>query len=85
MNDTGRLAYKHKEDPAEPVPWVIVVDSMNHEQAAEVGRELGKKGVSGRFMRGSFADALKRYSDWKRQQEEAVKAAEGGGEGGRGQ
>lgn len=84
MNETSRLAYRHKEDPAKPVPWVIVVDAMNHEQAAEVGRVLGGAGVSGRFMRGSFADALKRYSDWKRQQEEAARAAEGGGDVGRG-
>ena len=69
MNETSPLAYRLKEDPAEPVPWVIVVDAMNYEQAAEVGRVLGGKGVTGRFMRGSFADALKRYSDWKRQQE----------------
>lgn len=76
---TGKHAYRLKEDPKVPVPWVIVVDSMNQEQAAEVGRVLGGKGLAGRFMRGSFADALKRYSDWKRQQEEAAGAAEGGG------
>ena len=76
-NETSRHAYRQRLDPRTPVPWVIVVDAMSQEQAVEAGRALGGIGVTGRFMSGSFADALKRYSDWKARHPEA--AADGGG------
>lgn len=45
-----------------PGPWVIQVDSMNVEQARELGKVLGERGITGRFMAGEIADHMRDYA-----------------------
>lgn len=55
-------------DPNAPEEWVIVVDSMSHNQAMELGKAMGKMGLTGQFLSGSLARNLQRFSKWLREQ-----------------
>lgn len=45
-----------------PGPWVIQVDSMNVAQARELGKVLGERGITGRFMAGEVTDHMRDYA-----------------------
>ena len=58
-----------KPDYTTPIPWVIVIDAMTHDQAIEIGKLLGSHGVTGRFMAGDYAQNMARYAKWLTEQE----------------
>ena len=54
-------------DYAKPTEWVIVIDSMSHNQAVELGKTMGQMGLTGQFLGGSLARNLQRFSKWQRE------------------
>ena len=45
-----------------PGPWVVQVDSMTIQQARELGKVLGERGITGRFMAGEVAEHMMEYA-----------------------
>ena len=58
-----------KPDYSKPEAWVIVVDSMNHNQAIELGKVMGSMGLTGQFLGGDLARNMQRFSKWQREHE----------------
>lgn len=57
-------------DKTKPEEWVIVVDSMSRDQAIELGKAMGKMGLTGQFLGGNLARNLQRFSKWQREQDQ---------------
>lgn len=59
-------------------PWVIVIDEMSYDQAFDVGRVLGSKGIGGRFVRGTVADNMAHLARLKAEGGRAGRGSAGG-------
>lgn len=60
-------------DYTEPCgPWLIVIDKMDYDQAGELGKTMGKRGLTGRFMRGTVADNMADLAKRKKQDKEGI-------------
>ena len=57
-------------DYSQREPWVIVVDSMSHDQAMELGKTMGSMGLTGQFLGGDLARNMQRFSKWQREHEQ---------------
>ena len=56
-----------KPDYSKPEAWVIVVDSMSHNQAIDLGKAMGSMGLTGQFLAGDMARNMQRFSKWQRE------------------
>ena len=60
-------------DYTEPCgPWLIVIDKMDYDQAGELGKTMGERGLTGRFMRGTVADNMADLAKRKKQDKEGI-------------